>query len=155
MNRLMLPPLLAGYAFTPGNNLREQKTEGGMPRRVIKYVDAVHTVAASIYLRDERAQQYFWAFWRKNNARKWLWDIPVDLGILETCECNFSTESLPAEQNRGGDKLVVSFSIFVEPITRDADFDQSIIDAWENGLINVVDDIEKIPNVWLPNAVGV
>ncbi|EXE46859.1 hypothetical protein J571_1117, partial [Acinetobacter baumannii 554515] len=39
----MLCPLLKGYDFTPGSNLREQETEGGPPRQVPFFVGAWHT----------------------------------------------------------------------------------------------------------------
>lgn len=155
MNTFMLCPLQEGYAFTPGNNLREQKTEGGMPRQVIKYVGAVHAVNVTVLLKDKRARQYFWAFWRQNQTKTWKWELVLDQGEKEECECRFTSESLPTASYTDGVLRKMTFTILVYPITRDADFDQSIIDAWENGLINVVDDIEKIPNVWLPDAVGV
>ncbi|EXE33351.1 hypothetical protein J571_4094, partial [Acinetobacter baumannii 554515] len=40
----MLCPLLKGYDFTPGSNLREQETEGGPPRQVPFFVGAWHTI---------------------------------------------------------------------------------------------------------------
>lgn len=155
MNTFMLCALQEGYAFTPGNNLREQKIEGGMPRQVIKYVGAVHSVNVTILLENQRARQYFWAFWRQNQTKTWMWKLVLDQGALEDCECRFTSESLPAESFHEGPIRKMTFTVLVVPIIRDANFDQEIIDMWENGLINVVNDIEKIPNVWLPDAVGV
>lgn len=155
MNTFMLCPLQEGYGFTPGNNLREQLNEGGMPRQVIKYVGAVHAVNVNVLLEDKRARQYFWSFWRLNKTRTWKWKLVLDQGEKEECECRFTSESLPSESFHEGPVRKMTFTVLVVPIIRNPDFDQSIIDMWENGLINVVDDIEKIPNVWLPNAVGV
>ena len=55
----MLCPLQEGYGFTPGNNLREQLNEGGMPRQVIKYVGAVHAVNVNVLLEDKRGASIF------------------------------------------------------------------------------------------------
>jgi hypothetical protein len=49
----------------------------------------------------------------------------------------------------------MQFSIFVKPIVRDPDFDRWLIDMWQNGKINTIQDLEKIPNVWMPAATGV
>lgn len=155
MNTFMLCPLQEGYGFTPGNNLREQLNEGGMPRQVIKYVGAVHSVNVTVLLEGSRARQYFWAFWRQNQTKTWKWKLALDQGGIEECECRFTSESLPNESFHEGPIRKMTFAVLVVPIIRDPDFDQSIIDMWENGLINVVDDIEKIPNVWLPDALGV
>lgn len=155
MDIFKLCPLQEGYSFTPGNNLREQKTEGGMPRQVIKYVGAVHSVNVTVLLKDQRARQYFWAFWRLNQKKTFKWKLDLDLGAMEECECRFTSESLPTASYTDGVLRKVSFTVLVYPIARAADFDAEILRMWENGLINVVDDIEKIPNVWLPDALGV
>ena len=155
MNTFMLCPLQEGYSFTVGNNLREQQLEGGMPRQVVKFIGAVHTVNASILLKDRRARQYFWAFWRTNQGKNWLWELFLDNGNSEECECRFVSESLPTESGRGYQYLKMSFQILVMPIKRDSAFDQSIVELWQSGLINNLSDLEKIPNVWLPDALGV
>lgn len=155
MNTFMLCALQEGYAFTPGNNLREQKKEGGMPRQVIKYVGAVHAVNVTVLLEGQRARQYFWAFWRRNQTKTWKWKLVLDQGAVEECECRFTSESLPSESFHEGPIRKMTFIVLVYPIARDDAFDDEIISMWENGLINTLDDIEKIPNVWLPNAVGV
>lgn len=155
MDRLMIPVLLQGYSFTPGNNLREQKLEGGMPRSVIKFVGAVHSVNATIACLDESYQQYFWAFWRQNQMKTWIWDLVLDNGNLEECECRFTSDSLPTESNRGSEYLRLSFQVLVMPKIRDPDFDRWLIDMWQDGKINTIQDLEKIPNVWMPAATGV
>lgn len=155
MDTFMLPAMRSGYSFTPGNNIREQSLEGGMPRQVVKFVGAVHSVAVTVALKDRRAQQYFWAFWRLNQGKNWLWDLFLDNGNLERCECRFISSSLPTESERGYQYLRISFQILVRPLNRDPAFDRTIVDLWQSGLINNLSDLEKIPNVWLPDAVGV
>ncbi len=49
----MLCPLLKGYNFSPGSNLREQETEGGPPRQVPFFVGAWHSAEVSISLNNE------------------------------------------------------------------------------------------------------
>ena len=155
MDQFMLCPLQEGYNFTPGNNVREQKMEGGPPRKVIKFVGAIHSVSASVYLEDRRARQYFWAFWRINQTRIWRWNLSLDNGIKEDCLCQFSAESVPQESLIDGIKRKVLINIYVIPIKRDPAFDRTIVDLWQSGLLNNLSDLEKIPNVWLPDAVGV
>ncbi|WP_168377567.1 hypothetical protein [Acinetobacter cumulans] len=155
MDQFMLCPLLEGYSFTPGNNVREQKTEGGMPRQVIKFVGAIHSVSAAVYLKDPRERQYFWAFWRINQTKIWRWTLSLDNGVKEDCLCQFSAESVPQESMVGNVGRQVTINIYVVPVKRDPAFDRTIIDLWQSGLINNLSDLEKIPNVWLPDAVGV
>lgn len=154
MDTFMLCPLQEGYSFTPGNNVREQALEGGMPRQVIKFVGAVHTVNVSVLLIDPRARQYFWAFWRVNQTKAWKWRLSLDEGVLEDCECKFTVNSLPQESIRNGATLKVSFQVLVRPINRDPQIDQSIVDIWQTGAINHLLDLEKVPNIWLPEALG-
>lgn len=155
MNTFMLCPLQEGYSFTVGNNLREQQLEGGMPRQVVKFIGAVHTVNASILLKDRRARQYFWAFWRVNQTQIWRWQLSLDNGALEDCLCQFSAENVPQENFIDGPRRKVGINIYVVLIKRDSAFDQSIVELWQSGLINNLSDLEKIPNVWLPDALGV
>lgn len=155
MDTFILRPLQEGYSFTPGNNVREQKLEGGMPRQVIKFVGAVHAVTASVFLEDARARQYFWAFWRINQSKLWYWKLGLDNGVLEDCICQFSAESVPQEGSIDGKTRKVSINLYVRPIVRNPDFDRTIVDLWQSGLINNLGDLEKIPNVWMPDALGV
>lgn len=155
MNTFMLCPLQEGYSFTAGNNLREQQIEGGMPRQVVKFIGAVHKVGVSVFLKDPRARQYFWAFWRVNQTKIWRWKLTLDNGGLEDCLCQFSAENVPQENFIEGDKRKVGLNIYVVPIKRDSAFDQTIVELWQAGLLNNLSDFEKIPNVWLPDAIGV
>lgn len=155
MDKFMLCPLQEGYSFTAGNNVREQKLEGGMPRQVVKFVGAVHTVSATVLLKDPRERQYFWSFWRLNQTKLWQWSLSLDNGIKEDCVCQFSAESVPQESFIEGPIRKIAINIYVVPIKRDSGFDRTIVDLWQSGLINNLLDLEKIPNVWLPDAVGV
>lgn len=153
----MLCPLRSGYGFTPGNNLKEQVTEGGMPRQAPFFVGAVHTVSVSVLLKDPRARQYFWAFWRSKQVKpeNWLWTLSLDHGVSEECECRFVSNSLPSESERKGEGLKVSFQILVKPLKRDPEFDRDIIESWQGNGSGNFDSIEKIPNEWFPDATGV
>lgn len=151
----MLCPLQEGYGFTPGNNLREQTNEGGMPRQVPFFIGAVHSANVSVVLRDERERQYFWAFWRTKQRKpeNWLWKLSLDNGVIEECECRFISSALPAESMRNGRVIKISFQVLVKPLHRDPNFDQDIVDLWQSGIVQ--NPIEPIPNVWLPDALGV
>lgn len=155
MRKFLFEPLREGYAFIPGNNLREQKLEGGEPRSIVKFVGAVHSVNVTIALKDELEQQIFRAFWRENQGKRWLWELVLDNGNLEECECRFTSDSLPTESNRGFEFLRISFQVLVIPIVRDPNFDKLLLDKWEKGELNDLLDYQKIPNVWMPAATGV
>ncbi|MFY0065566.1 hypothetical protein ABTP80_03385 [Acinetobacter baumannii] len=153
----MLCPLQEGYSFTPGNNIREQENEGGMPRQAPFFVGAVHTVSVSVLLKDSRERQYFWAFWRSKQVKpeNWKWELSLDNGIVEECECRFTSKSLPGESKRNGVVVMVSFQLLVKPLVREPDFDRDIIESWQGNGSGDFDSIEKIPNEWFPNATGV
>lgn len=155
MDRFMLCLLQQGYGFTPGNNLREQATEGGMPRQVPFFVGAVHMANVTVLLKDEKARQYFWAFWRTKQRKpeNWLWELPLDNGIKEQCECRFTSKALPSESYRNGRVIKISFQIYVKPVQRDADLDRGIVEIWQSGIAE--NPIEPIPNEWMPDALGV
>jgi hypothetical protein len=144
-----------GYDFTVGNNVRQQQLEGGLPRQVVKFVGAAHKVTVQVSLKDGLERQLFWAFWRLNQTKLWLWKLILDNGGLEDCICQFDADSVPTESYINGKVRRMQFSIFVKPIVRDPDFDRWLIDMWQNGKINTIQDLEKIPNVWMPAATGV
>lgn len=156
----MLCPLQEGYGFTPGNDIREQQNEGGMPRQAPFFIGSPHSVTVSVLLKDDEDRQYFWAFWRTKQRKpeNWLWELSLDHGIVEECECRFTSSSLPGESKRNGIVVMVSFQVLVKPIKRSAEFDQNIVNlrqGVESGETSeIVDDIEKVPNEWLADALG-
>lgn len=155
MDTFMLCPLQEGYGFTPGNNLREQATEGGMPRQVPFFIGAVHQSSVSVILKNESERQYFWAFWRTKQKKpeNWLWELSLDNGVKEVCECRFTSGSLPSESLRDGRVIKISFQVYVKPVQRDPDFDRAIVEIWQSGIAE--NPIEPIPNEWIPDALGV
>lgn len=154
MDRFILCPLREGYSFTAGNNLREQETEGGMPRQVPFFIGAVHRVKVTVLLKTKGARQYFWAFWRlkQRKPENWLWKLSLDNGISEECECRFISSSLPSESYRNKTVLKVTFEVLVKPIYRSEIDDRNIVNYHQGGLSP---EIEKVPNEWFPAATGV
>ncbi|TPS38642.1 hypothetical protein [Acinetobacter baumannii] len=153
----MLCPLQEGYGFTPGNDIREQQNEGGMPRQAPFFIGSPHSVTVSVLLKDDEDRQYFWAFWRTKQRKpeNWLWELSLDHGIVEECECRFTSGSLPGESKRNGVVVMVSFQVIVKPIKRSADLDRNIVNVRQGvESMEVVDDIEKVPNEWLADALG-
>lgn len=153
----MLCPLRSGYGFAPGNDIREQESEGGMPRQTPFFVGSPHTVNVSVLLKSEADRQYFWAFWRTKQRKpeNWRWRLSLDHGIVEDCECRFTTKSLPSETKRNGVIVMISFQVIVKPIKRSSDLDRDIVNLRQGvESMEVVDDIEKVPNDWLPGALG-
>ncbi|MGQ0973437.1 hypothetical protein ACT4W1_00910 [Acinetobacter baumannii] len=160
MDKFMLEPLQESYSFTPGNNIREQENEGGPPRQSPFFVGAVHRVGVTVYLENDEDRQYFWAFWRlkQRKPENWLWNLALDEGEREDCECRFIYNVLPSESYRNGQAVKMSFQVLVKPIKRSAEFDQNIVNlrqGVESGETSeIVDDIEKVPNEWLADALG-
>ncbi|HCT9561378.1 hypothetical protein ABFK62_03090 [Acinetobacter baumannii] len=158
MDKFMLEPLQESYSFTPGNNIREQENEGGPPRQSPFFVGAVHRVGVTVYLENDEDRQYFWAFWRlkQRKPEDWLWNLALDEGVREDCECRFAYDFLPSESYRNGQAVKMSFQVIVKPIKRSADLDRNIVNVRQGfESMEVVDDIEKVPNEWLPDALGV
>ncbi|WP_238796796.1 hypothetical protein [Acinetobacter pittii] len=158
MDRFMLEPLQEGYGFTPGNNVREQENEGGMPRQTPFFVGAVHKVGVTVFLENDEDRQYFWAFWylKQMKPENWLWNLALDEGVREDCECRFIYSVLPSESSRNGQAIKMSFQVVVKPKKRNADLYRNIVNV-RQGIESseVIDDIEKVPNEWLPDALGV
>ncbi|MEM9994298.1 MAG: hypothetical protein AAGE79_09210 [Acinetobacter pittii] len=154
----MLCPLQEGYGFEPGNNIREQENEGGMPRQVPFFVGAVHKVNVTVLLKNEEDRQYFWAFWwtKQRKPENWKWKLSLDDGRSEECECRFLSTGRPSETFRNGVLIKVGFQVAVKPRKRNADLDRNIVNVRQGLESNkVIDDIEKVPNEWLPDALGV
>lgn len=157
MNIFLLCPQLSGYQFTHAQNMLEQSLNGGMPRQRLISRNMPHQVSVSVWCNDAFEQQYFWAFWRetRNYSQFFKWGVRVDNGNIEECECKFSAE-VPQESDRIGDKCRYSFRLYIKPVIRARDWDQQIINIWNMGLMpKLMLGIEKIPNVWLPAALGV
>ena len=164
MDTLVLQPLVEGYDFNVGNNVREQQLEGGMPRQVVKRVGAVHVTGVTLLLPDNGTRQYFWAFWRKNSQRigqpstaapRFNWNLMLDNGMMEDCICQFVSSEIPKENFIGGHASKVQFSVNVVPIVRNAEFDRGIVDLWNGINPDDVIGLEKIPNEYFPDATGV
>ena len=164
MDTFKLQPLVEGYDFNVGNNVREQQLEGGMPRQVVKRVGAVHTTGVTLLLPDNGTRQYFWAFWRKNSQRigqpsssapRFNWNLMLDNGMMEDCICQFVGTERPKENFIGGYAAKVQFTVYVVPISRDAEYDQAIVDLWGGVESTGFIELEKIPNEYFPDATGV
>lgn len=164
MDTFKLQPLVEGYDFNVGNNVREQQLEGGMPRQVVKRVGAVHTTGVTLLLPDDGTRQYFWAFWRKNSQRigqpstaapRFNWNLMLDNGMMEDCICQFVGTERPKESFIGGYASKVQFTVYVVPIPRSAIGDAIIVDLWQSGNLDNKELFDLIPNVWLPDATGV
>ena len=156
MNNFALCPLQSGYRPEVANNLLEQELMGGFSRQRVQFVNNVHTVATSVLLEDKGKQQYFWAFWRSHqtNPRPFLWRLMVDDTEMTTYVCQFVAGSLQIGE-RDGKVYSVSFNLRLKPNNTGKEFDQEIIDIWNNGdpskLLNL---LEKLVNEDLPDALG-
>ena len=155
MDEMKFCPLQEGYSFTVGNDVKEQELAGGLPRQVKQFVGSIHNVTAQILLRDQLERQIFWAFWRINQTKLWWWRLVLDNGDLEDCVCQFNNSTVPSETLIEGRIRKIQISIRVVPIKRYPDFDKWLIEQWQNGKLQDISYLEKIPNVWMPAATGV
>lgn len=155
MDTFGLIALEDGYTFNAGNNVREQQLEGGMPRQVIEFVGAVHSVTATVLIQNDYARQYFWAFWRKNQTKEFLWKLAIDNGDIEDCICRFNNQTIPSLSLIRAYVWKASITVCVKPIKRSAELDENIVNTWNNIGRGDLFEIEKIPNVYFPNATGV
>lgn len=155
MDTFSLCALEEGYTFNVGNNVRMQQLEGGRPRKVIKFIGAVHNVTATVLLDGDIARQYFWAFWRKNQLSKFKWDLAIDDGGIQECICEFNNDQIPQVQLIGAYVWKASINVIVEPVRHSKDLDEDIVNAFGGGGKDSVFEIEKIPNIYFPDAVGV
>lgn len=155
MNTFGLKALVEGYSFAVGNNVRMQQLEGGMPRKVIKFVGAIHNVTATVLLDGDMARQYFWAFFYQNETKEFKWTLATDDGGVQECICQFNNDQIPSLQIVGGYVWKATVNIFVKPVRRNKDFDESLVSLWNGTTLDGRFEIEKIPNVYFPDATGV
>ena len=156
MNNFALCPLQRGYTPKIANNLLEQELMGGFARQRIQFVNNVHTVMPTVMLDDALKEQYFWAFWdshTEHNPRPFLWRLIVK-GAAQVYSCQFIAGSLQLNE-RDGKVYSVSFGLRCKPKPNNQEFDQDIIDIWNDGdprkTLNL---LEKLVNEDLPDALG-
>ena len=150
-----LKALEESYNFQVGNNVRMQQLEGGRPRKVRKFIGAVHNVTATVLLENDEARQYFWAFWRLNELQQFKWTLAIDQGGVEECICEFNNDQIPQLQLIGAYVWKATVNVFVKPIPRSKDTDETVVNAYNGAGNRGLFEIEKIPNVYFPDAVGV
>lgn len=156
MNSFALCPLQQGYNPEVANNLLEQELMGGFARQRIQFVNNSHTVNVSVMLDGKNKAEYFWAFWRSHQQkpRPFLWRLIIDDVEALTYECQFIAGSIRVNE-RDGIVYSVSFGIRVKPNNTGKEFDQNIIDVWDNGdPQRLFDLLEKLVNEDLPAALG-
>ena len=156
MNRFGLRPLADSVVVTPGENVEEYALTPGPSRQKTMYEGAVFLVQATVSLFELNRKRYFWAFWREyqRNPQPFIWAIETDGGEREDHVCQFVVGSF-VESKRKGHVIAMSFQVRAVPIIRSADDDQKIIALWNKGMQDAQNRIHLVPNVWLPNAVGV
>ena len=156
MNNFALCPLQRGYIPKIANNLLEQELMGGFARQRVQFVNNVHTVSPSVLLNDKRKQQYFWAFWdshTEHNPRPFLWRLIIK-GEPRVYSCQFIADSLSLNE-RDGKVFSVSFGLRIKPKPSNQEFDQAIIDVWNDGDPKLLLElIKKLVNEDLPDALG-
>lgn len=153
MNRLKLCPTQAGYSVQFGNGVNSQQLNGGASRFEVDVLGASHTVNLS-WTTGQAGYQYlmsFYRLWQRNPSQPFLARLIIDDHQMQDYDCHFvpATFMLSAKT---GKAHTVTAQIEAKAITPDYDFDQSIVDAWESGIVGGLPDLEQLVNVDLPNA---
>lgn len=157
MDRFIIPPLVEGYSFTPGQNLIEQERGFAMPRQRVAGIGMPHTVRAAIFCENPLEEKYFWSFWRKKQRMpgRFLWAIKTDNYELEDHECMFSAQSVPNTNVMLAGQTLISFELWVQPLQRDADLDEMIVEYYNAGFNPRISNLlEHLVNVVMPENLG-
>lgn len=157
MYRLGLCPLQNGYNMRRGNGVITSQPQSGPSRRRVGFKNMPHIVNASWNL-NEAQFEYLVAFWEwhaRYPNNRFIVPLVIDSRALQEYECLFDFENGYPVGSIDGRFISVSLVLEVKAKHRATDLDENILELGQAGLINTYMNIEKIPNVWLPNAVGV
>lgn len=156
MYRLGICPLQSGYSARRGNGVITSQPQRGPARRRVGFKNMPHMVSASWNL-DETQFEYLVAFWEWHSLypnNKFIVPLAIDTRASQEYQCLFDFES-GFSSSVEGRFTQVSLVLEVVAKHRDPELDQTILEMGEVGLLGLYRNIEKIPNVWLPDAVGV
>lgn len=155
MNKLAYCVQQSGYTVNHGNNVIVQELEGGPSRYRKSRKRSSHIVSVN-WVVKKQGYDYLVAFfnvWQMNPAMPFLAMLIIDDAELAEYKCAFqSTISL---DSKDGGIFKVSATFEVQAKLRNIDDDLMLVLLGNNDLTEMYLDIEKIPNIWLPNAVGV
>ena len=153
MNRLMLKPTQAGYSVQYGNGVNSQQLNGGASRFEVDVLGASHTVNLS-WTTGQAGYQYLMAFyriWQQNPSQPFLARLIIDDHQMQDYDCHFVPATLMLAA-KTGQAHTVTAQVEARAKTPDYDFDQSLVDAWESGAFDGVNQLEQLTNVDLPDA---
>lgn len=153
MNRLMLPPTEAGYTANFGGGVISQKLQGGASRFEVDVLGASHMLSLA-WFTNRAGYQYLMAFyrlWQRNPSQPFIAQLIIDDHQLRDYQCHFMPDAMTLGGVQGL-SYSVSAQIEARAITPDYAFDQSIVDAWESGIVGGVPELEQLVNVDLPDA---
>ena len=155
MNKLAYCVQQSGYTFTHGNNVIVQELEGGPSRYRRSRKRNSHIVSVNFTVKKE-GYDYLVAFfnvWAMNPAMPFLAMLIIDDAELAEYKCAFRSEF--HLDSKDGPIFKVSTTFEVQAKLRNIDNDLLLVLLGNNHLLDRYTNIEKIPNIWLPNAVGV
>ncbi|MDQ9022680.1 hypothetical protein RFI02_16330 [Acinetobacter sichuanensis] len=155
LNKLAYCVQQSGYTVSHGNNVIVQELEGGSSRYRRGINNNSHTVNVN-WVVNKTGYDYLVAFynlWTYNPSKPFLALLIIDDSDLKEYKCFFKSGF--QLDSKEGNVFKVSATFEVQANRRDKNLDQSIVDLGNEGLINSYINIEKVPNVWLPNALGV
>lgn len=149
-------PLQAGYSAEVDTGIIMQQLDGGAPRFRVGSVNNTGSVACNWKL-DELGYQYAMAFyriWCRTPSKPFHVEMFLDDPEVKNYTCWFVPNSLKLTSKNG---LIynVSAQLIVESQQFSYESDKFIVDLVTDGDPGVINPIEKIANVDMPEHLGV
>lgn len=157
MYRLACCPLQNGYSVKRGSGVITSQPQRGPARRRVGFKNMPHIANVSWNLKEDQFE-YLNAFWEWHSLypnNKFIVPLVIDSRGLREYQCLFDFESGLTINSIKGKFTNLSAVLEVGARHRDPEVDQAILEIGDTGLLGLYGNIEKIPNVWLPDAVGV
>jgi len=158
LTKLTIPPNQASYSVKDGNETLSVKLDGGQSRyrRDILEASSIVDVAWSV---NGAEFQYLRAFYKTTSRRgslPFLIDLYLDLPTLTEHEAYFVKDTVKFPSQRGLE-FTVSAQLEVKPLEADDDYNQAIVDLYNEygsyeAAQEVLAQLEQLTNVDLPGS---
>jgi hypothetical protein len=132
LDKLLLTPTQAGYGVTHAENTIATRLSGGLSKVRLDQVGGASSVNVSWTLTGHE-YQYLMAFYRttiQHGSLKFLCDLILGSAELQEHTCLFLPGTLTLSSQQG-DAYVVRAQLEVEPTEVDEEFDQAIVDLFQ------------------------
>lgn len=132
MTKFAIPPTIAGYSVSPGEEVVSTRLDGGRPRLRKDVLNASQRVTCSWILNVEQ-YNYAVAFFEGvtvGGALPFTIDLIINTAAKATYTANFVPNTFRLTGKVGANVFLVSAELDVEPIARNASADAALVDAY-------------------------